>query len=76
MELRTLLTRHKFSTFVVLILICFFCRICFNAVHWHNHVKDYTVKCTEKGGITHVPQGVKGWPIPECRNPDSIININ
>ena len=64
-----------FTIFIVTFLVLFFGKIYYNGVRHSEYVDKFKVECAANGGITHIPRGVKGWPVPECRNPSAIIDI-
>jgi len=68
----------KFDPFVVFIscfLILFFGAIILSGFVHSKNTEKFEIKCTERGGVMFVPKGVKGWPVPECRNPNSMIDM-
>jgi len=74
--LYALFVENFILVFLVVFLVLFFGKIAINGVAHSEYVNRFKVKCKESGGVTFVPKGVKGWPMPECRNPSSIINID
>lgn len=60
---------------LVLFVALFFGRILYNGFKHSEYVELFESECRASGGVMFLPSGVKGWPQPECRNPDSIIAI-
>ncbi|GAG91302.1 unnamed protein product [marine sediment metagenome] len=54
----------------------FFGVIAKNGIDHNDHLDKFEIKCKDAGGIMFVPKGAKGWPQPECRNPNAMISIN
>ena len=59
---------------MVILLLMFFGVIIANGVKHKAYITEYKIKCESKGGVLFLPSGVRGLPIPECRNPHLIIN--
>ena len=60
----------------VLFIVLFFGKIAMNGIKYKEYKTDFKIKCENKGGVMFVPSGVKGWPKPECRNPNATISID
>ncbi len=60
----------------VTFLILFFGKIAMNGMAYSEYKDNFKIKCEAVGGMMFVPSGVKGWPKPECRNPNAIIDID
>jgi len=67
--------RYIFWTALVLSFVLFFGKIAINGVEHKQYIAKFTVQCESKGGIVKIPKGVKGWPMPDCLNPEAIIDI-
>ena len=61
---------------VLTFLILFFGKIIINGINHAEYKEKFKEKCESNGGVLFVPKGVKGWPVPECRNPDAMIDID
>ncbi len=46
-----------------------------SATEYKEMTAEFKIKCEVAGGVMFVQTGVKGWAIPECRNPDAFIDI-
>jgi len=66
---------YTFWTAFVLLLVLFFGKIVINGIEHKQYITKFTVQCESKGGIVKIPKGVKGWPMPDCLNPEAIIDI-
>jgi hypothetical protein len=60
---------------VALLIGFLFGKIIVNGLEHSKYVTEFDIKCESKGGVMFVPKGVKGWPEPECRDPDFTIDI-
>jgi hypothetical protein len=60
----------------VLFVVLFFGKITMNGAEYKKYKTEFKIKCENKGGVMFVPSGVKGWPRPECRNPNAMIDID
>ena len=46
-----------------------------NIIRHSNYVEKFEIKCNERGGMMFTPKVSKGRAYPECRNPNSMINM-
>jgi len=61
---------------VLLFIILFFGKIAINGIEYSEYKDNFKIKCENNGGVMFIPKGVKGWPAPECRDPDAMVEID
>ncbi len=67
---------RKWGIIITIFIVLFFGKIIMNGFDHAAYKEKFNAECKRNGGVMFVPTGVKGWPVPECRNPDSMINID
>lgn len=68
---------HNFYwMFLLVFVILFFGRIAYNGAAYSEYKKKFTVACEKAEGVVVYYGGRRGWPMLECRNPNSIIYVD
>lgn len=63
------------ETVVIISIVFVLVSVNHNGKKHKEYIDAFELKCEGKGGVMKLPKGVKGWPQPECVNPESIIKI-
>ena len=67
---------HNFYwIFLLVFVILFFGRIAYVGTAYCEYKVKFTVACENAEGVV-VSYGRRGWPVLECRNPNSIIYVD
>lgn len=61
--------------FLLLFLVLFFGKITCNGYEYYKYESKFKEACEAKGGVLFIARGTKGWPTPECRNPNVNIEV-
>jgi hypothetical protein len=77
-ELGSKLAKHEIAgiIFIVVFIVLFFGKIIINFFDYKEYQAEFKIKCAEKSGLMVIHGGRRGWARIECRNPDSIINVD
>jgi hypothetical protein len=67
---------HFWAPILLIMLFMFFGRIALNGIEHSKYIKAFKTKCEMVGGVMYIPRGVKGWAMPECRDPAYVIKIH
>jgi len=60
-------------TLTTLVLLCLG-QLAVNGVNHQEYLNEFTEQCESNGGVVRTRRG-KGWPMPRCVEPKSIINV-
>lgn len=72
-----LFRRESILAWLLCLLFVAFLGLLFDSsLDYKKQVAEFNIKCESKGGVMFIPIGYRGWPAPECRNPNAMISIN